>query len=570
MITFKKLRFKNFLSYGNYFTEVSFVAHKTVLISGKNGNGKSAIAEALCFSLFGKPYRNINKPNLCNSINEKDCVVELEFSIGNKSYLIRRGIKPNIFEIYCDGALVNQTAANKDYQKYLEQSILKLNFKVFSQLVLLGSSSYIPFMRLPAAERRQVIEDLLDITVFSRMNIVLKEKLATLKEEIKSVELKIDATREKIKMQEDYIARLKNKMQKSMIDINEHVATETTKIENLKSEIATKEKEYEELSQKITDADEVQKTLNEYTTLKRKLTGDISQMEKALQFYTQNCDCPSCGQTITDEFKNSVVCKNQNKIEEYNKALVVLDKRIIKKKDREKEIAEISTLIRKGETKISLLSGQLHALTENLKKLNTDYQRVSTDSSELSTEQDKLIALQTESIETQKKKTEAIDTKFYYEVAQSLLKDTGIKTKIIKQYLPLMNKYINKYLTSMDFFVNFNLDENFKEVIKSRHRDEFEYNSFSEGEKFRIDMALLLTWREISKQKNSTNTNILFLDEVFDSSLDSTGTEEFLRLLKDLSKTINIFVISHKPDILSDKFDHHLKIEKKGNFSSIL
>jgi DNA repair exonuclease SbcCD ATPase subunit len=570
MIIFKKLRFKNFLSYGNYFTEVDFTAHKTVLISGKNGNGKSAIAEALCFSLFGKPYRNINKPNLCNSINEKDCLVELEFSIGNKSYLIRRGIKPNVFEIYCDGNLINQTAANKDYQKYLEQSILKLNFKVFSQLVLLGSSSYVPFMRLPAADRRQVIEDLLDITVFSRMNIVLKEKISALKEDLKALDLKIETVKEKIRLQNEYISKLKSKVQQSISDIGDYVVSEKSKVEKLQQEIDSKTAEIETLTKNISDEESIRKTLAELAALKRNLSANISQIEKSLKFYEQNCDCPSCGQTITDQFKTEIVCKQKNSIEKYVNALKMLEQKQSKKQNREKEINDALSLIRKNENRISILSGQVQAISANLNKLSTDFRKVSGDSTEMTAEQSKLSELQKENEEILKQKTETVDNKFYYEVAQSLLKDTGIKTKIIRQYLPLMNRYINKYLTSMDFFVNFNLDENFKEVIKSRHRDEFEYNSFSEGEKFRIDMALLLTWREISKQKNSTNTNILFLDEVFDSSLDASGTEEFLRLLKDLSKMINIFVISHKPDVLSDKFDHHMKVDKKGNFSIIL
>ena len=568
MIIFKKLRWKNFLSYGNYWSEIDLLNNKSTLISGKNGGGKSSILESLIFSLFGRPYRNINKPLLVNSINEKDCVVEIEFSIGDKEYLVRRGLKPIIFEIYQNKKLINQESTSKDYQKYLEQNILKMNYKSFTQLVVLGSSSFIPFMQLPALERRNIIEDLLDIKVFSKMNTVLKSKYSLIKEKTNQNEYEQKIIKTEIETHKKYLEKQMEKKTISLTSLSENIKEN----ENLLSEYKQKEISILEkiglLKDKIIEESSIDKKLNDILIATKKIESSTSILSKNYEFYNKNSVCPSCNQNISEELKCNHTKEIQNQIEENNEKLKILNKKRDDLLEKSKFISDIKSQIVELNKQLSDVKYDYYAAEKYLNKIKTDFEEAKQkDTEEIQKQEitvknleDKLELLKTE-------KDSYVETKHYYDIAGVLLKDTGIKTKIIKQYLPLMNSHINKFLKSMDFFVNFNLDENFKEVIKSRHRDEFSYESFSEGEKFRIDMSLILTWREISRAKNSTNTNILFLDEVFDSSLDSNGTDEFLKLLNQLSEKINVFVISHKPDLLIEKFKNHISVKKKKQFS---
>jgi DNA repair exonuclease SbcCD ATPase subunit len=569
MIEFQKLRWKNLLSYGNFFTEIDFQKNNMTLISGKNGSGKSTIGEALTFALFGIPFRNINKPNLLNSINEKDCLVEVEFNIGKKQYKVRRGIKPTIFEIYSDGKIIDQESKSKDYQKFLEQNILKLNYKSFTQLVFLGSSNFVPFMQLSAQDRREVIEELLDIRVFSRMNIVLKEKASILKENLKDLDRDIAIAKEKLDMQREHIKKIQNKNTEAINTNNEEIAVNNEAISKLVLDMDSIKNDINQRNNSINDLQTVKGKLQKYEELERKLSSQLSKLAKTIQFYSETHDCPTCNQEITSDFKQKVIQLKQSKIQEFEKAYEDLG-------TKKKEISDRFDAIIKVQQEITCLNLEYQNKNASITGINAYIQKLQQENERLlktdlgdQEETNKLADYEQKYSELLCQRDEHIDTRHMYEIASELLKDSGIKTRIIRQYLPVMNKLINKYLSSMDFFVNFNLDENFKEVIKSRYRDEFEYNSFSQGQKFRIDMALLLTWREISRKKNSTNTNILILDEVFDSSLDAGGTEDFMKLLRVLSKKTHIFVISHKPDVISDRFDSHLKVEIKNNFSII-
>jgi len=569
MIEFQKLRWKNLLSYGNFFTEIDFQKNNMTLISGKNGSGKSTIGEALTFALFGTPFRNINKPNLLNSINEKECLVEVEFNIGKKQYKVKRGIKPTVFEIYVDGKIIDQESKSKDYQKFLEQNILKLNYKSFTQLVFLGSSNFVPFMQLSAQDRREVIEELLDIRVFSRMNIVLKEKSSVLKENLKDLDRDIAIAKEKLDMQRDHIKKIQNKNTEAINTNNEEIAVNDKAISKLVLDMDRIKSDINQRSNSISDLQTVKGKLQKYEELERKLSSQLSKLAKTVQFYSETHDCPTCNQEITSEFKQKVIEAKQQKIEEFEKAHTDLN-------NKKREISDRFDVILKVQQEITALNLEYQNKNASITGINAYIQKLQQENERLlktdlgdQEESNKLSEYEQKYSELLCQRDEYIDTRHMYEIASELLKDSGIKTRIIRQYLPVMNKLINKYLSAMDFFVNFNLDENFKEVIKSRYRDEFEYNSFSQGQKFRIDMALLLTWREISRKKNSTNTNILILDEVFDSSLDASGTEDFMKLLRVLSKKTHIFVISHKPDVISDRFDNHLKVEIKNNFSII-
>lgn len=556
------------MSYGNVFTEIDFQKHPMTLLYGKNGSGKSAFFEALTFGLFGVPYRNINKPNLVNCINEKDCLVEVEFELGQKKYLVRRGMKPNVFEIYCDGNLVNQTATTKEYQTYLEQNILKLNYQSFTQLVMLGSSTYIPFMQLDAQNRREVIEELLDISIFSKMNVALKEKQSFLKEELRRKDSNIQVLKEKIDLQKTHIKNLNKNVSQYIEENNKAILQHQSIIADLTDQIKILDEQRFGIISKFVKDNSLHSTLCKYLEIKTKLIQRAGQINKTIDFYENNNECPTCTQKIDEAFRKTILEEKRNKknevestgIPDINSRIEIVQKKIKESEELDRMYSELTSKISKLEIEVS----SENKFISNLVKENV---RVSQDTGQTSEEEFKLQKFESDHVEAVAQKEECLNSRHHYDTAHVLLKDTGIKTKIVRQYLPIMNKTINKYLQDMDFFVNFNLDENFKEVIKSRHRDEFEYNSFSEGEKFRIDMALLLTWRDISRRKNSTNTNILLLDEVFDSSLDGVGTEEFLKLLRDLSKKINVFVISHKPDVLADKFDKVYKVEKKNNFS---
>ena len=569
MIEFQKLRWRNLLSYGNFFTEIDLQKDRMTLISGKNGSGKSTIGEALTFVLFGVPFRNINKPNLLNSINERDCLVEVEFNIGKKQYKVRRGIKPTVFEIYCDNKIIDQESKSKDYQKFLEQNILKLNYKSFTQLVFLGSSNFVPFMQLSAQDRREVIEELLDIRVFSRMNVVLKEKMSVLKETFKDLERDAAISKEKLEMQRDHIKKLRSKNDQAININNEQIASNREAADGIMLDMDRIAVAINQRKDSINDYPIVQGKIQKYEELERKLSAQIAKINKSIHFYTETDDCPTCNQEITAQFKQKVIETKTVRLQEIDTACAELAKKRADVVDRLNAIAKVQQQISDLNAEYQNKNSSVAGINAYIAKLQQDNQRLQNADASCTEEQTKLEQYEHDYSEILCKRDALIDTRHMYDVAFDMLKDSGIKTRIIRQYLPVMNKLINKYLSSMDFFVNFNLDENFKEVIKSRYRDEFEYNSFSQGQKFRIDMALLLTWREISRKKNSTNTNILILDEVFDSSLDATGTEDFMKLLRMLSKRTHIFVISHKPDVISDRFDNHLKVEIKNNFSMI-
>jgi DNA repair exonuclease SbcCD ATPase subunit len=535
---------------------------------GENGSGKSTILDALTFALFGKSFRKINKPQLVNSINDADCLVEVSFTIGNKLYLVRRGIKPSVFEILVDGNPLNQSAHIRDFQDLLENQIIKLNYKSFTQVVVLGSSTFVPFMQLTAANRREVIEDLLGIQIFSSMNTILKSQISTVKDEIKDNETSISLEEQLFNVQSENLSRIVKDNQKI---INRH----QDDIENFETEkiqqehtVSGHQTTIKPLQLKIASASNHGKKLKEAETIDSKLYNKEKTLRHELEFYDDHDECPVCQQDIDKIFKKETVKIKKEKMKEVNKArkaIVNLLKEINKEIEKDEEISKkllfFQSEIALLQSKISAAEQIINSLKENIKQLSTkgDVDKVK------------------EEIEQASKKLEELETKKedlsnqneIQKIATSLLKDSGIKTLIIKQYLPIMNSLINKYLASMDFFVNFNLDDNFNETIKSRHRDEFSYASFSEGEKMRIDLALLFTWRSIAKLKNSTNTNLLILDEVFDSSLDDAGTQEFLKILYTLGKDQNVFVISHKSDVLQDKFNHIIKFEKIKGFSRI-
>jgi DNA repair exonuclease SbcCD ATPase subunit len=569
MITFSKVRWKNLLSTGNFFTEIDLVRSQNTLIIGNNGSGKSTILDALTFGLFGKPYRKINKPQLPNSINEKDCVVEVEFSIGQKNYRVVRGIKPNIFEIYVDGKLLNQDAASRDYQEVLEKSILKLNYKSFTQIVILGSASFTPFMQLSAADRRAIIEDLLDIQIFSSMNTLLKQRLLSVKDESTQIKYDIDLAEEKIKMQLQNIEEHKKNVEYEIKKKVDEIVESEQQANVLLEEIEKIQKVIDELSSDIEDKQSIEIKNKKLIQLESKIETNISKIIKDIEFYHDNDNCPTCKQIISEEYKNQQIEERKSKSEEQKVGLQKIQEEILSVNSRINEIYEISKKIVNNNSEIVKHNSSLLAINKYIAKLNSEIDSISNRKNGNVVNEDRLKEL-TDNLDRLKDKMERLSNdKQYLDFAANLLKDTGIKTRIIKQYLPIINKLINKYLTAMDSFINFNLNENFEESIKSRHRDDFSYHNFSEGEKMRIDLAILFTWRQIAKLKNSTNTNLLILDEVFDSSLDVGGTEEFLKLMYDIGNDTNVFVISHKGDQLFDKFRSVIRFEKKNNFSRI-
>jgi DNA repair exonuclease SbcCD ATPase subunit len=566
MIIFRKLRYKNFLSSGNLFTEITLDAESSTLIIGANGSGKSTMLDALCFGLFGKPFRSVNKPQLINAINQRDAVVEIEFDTGNKSYKIVRGLKPNVFEIYCNGAMLSQNAAVKDYQEHLEKFILKLNYKSFTQIVILGSASFTPFMQLSSADRRQIIEDLLDIQIFSRMNSVLKDKLNLIKEQMSTAKYKIDLTNEKIDMQERYIANLTNDKQAQIASKRNTIAAKNAEIVNANEQADTINAEIELLRNSITDGDSITKKRTKFESLQDSLNKTLTKINKDISFYEENDDCPTCKQTLPSDFKDNMLTERKSKLSQVQTGMLELESKYAEVQTRQKEIV---TTMRSISEKIALINSINSGITASLKYISDiteEIDSMSENNGNIVDEQAKLSVLGEELKQLEASLKDLAVDRSYHETAAVLLKDTGIKTKIIRQYIPVINKLVNKYLAAMDFFVNFNLDESFKESIKSRHRDDFSYASFSEGEKQRIDMALMLTWRSVAKLKNSASTNLLILDEVFDSSLDTNGTEDLMKILNMLEAT-NLFVISHKGDILQDKFRNVIKFEKVNNFS---
>ena len=569
MIIFQKVRWKNFLSTGQNFTEINFLKSPNTLIIGNNGAGKSTILDALCFGLFGKPFRKINKPQLLNSINQQAAVVEIEFLIGKKQYKVIRGIKPNIFEVYCNNVLVDQDAKAKDYQEHLEKFILKLNFKSFTQVVILGSASFVPFMQLSPSDRRAIIEDLLDIGIFSSMNGVVKEKMTEIKDISTKTKYEMDLTSEKINFQKQSIEEHKTRNDEEIAKKKAEIASSIDQNFRLQKDIELIQKHIDVLQKKIEDKISVEKKSKKLLQLESKIETNIKKNEKDIAFYEEHDNCPTCRQIIDGEFKAEQVNERKTKVVTQREGLEEITAEITKANQRIEQINGIIKHISAHNNEIVKHTSTISAVHAFVNKLQREVEALSTHKESIESENAKLKELKQELGVLVKKQEELSTEKQYYEFAASLLKDTGIKTKIIRQYLPIMNKLINKYLTAMDFFVNFNINENFEETIKSRHRDEFGYANFSEGEKMRIDLALLFTWRQIAKLKNSTNTNLLILDEVFDSSLDGVGTEEFLKLIHEMGSDTNVFVISHKGDQLFDKFRSIIKFKKVNNFSQL-
>ena len=570
MIYFNYVKWKNFLSTGNDWTNVQLDKSPTTLIVGQNGAGKSTLLDALSFALFGKPHRNINKPQLVNSINNKNCEVEVQFTIGRHQFKVIRGIKPGKFEIWQNGNMINQSSTAKDYQKYLEQNVLKLNHKSFHQIVVLGSSSFIPFMQLPAQHRRDVIEDLLDIQIFSKMNQILREKDTKLKEEINNITYEYDLNKEKVTLQKKYIRditelndeQIAKKVKK--IDANQNEIEEFNLVnEELSGEIL---KLQEGLQEDLKEAHNKQQSLMHY---KAQFQTQVKSVVKDAKFYEENAVCPTCSQDIDNDLRHKKLSIAQSKAKELNEAILdaseqstVVESTIERLNSVSEQVRENATSISSNNSTITRLQGQIHDLQNEIDSLQGSGGDLKKANEELNTLNEARNALSEE-------KLKLVDSRSYNQAASEMLKDTGIKTKVIKQYLPVMNNLINKYLQVLDFFVSFNLDESFNETIKSRHRDSFNYASFSEGEKQRIDLSLLFTWRQIAKMKNSTSTNLLILDETFDSSLDHDGIDNLMKILYTLDDNTNVFVISHKGDLLDGKFRSKIEFVKEHNFSKM-
>ena len=565
MIIFKYVRWKNFLSTGNNFTEIQLDRNSTTLIIGENGAGKSTVLDALCFGLFGKPFRGINKAQLVNSVNMSGAMVEVEFDIGSKKIKVVRGIKPNVFEIYVNGKMYNQDANSRDYQKYLEQQILKLNYRSFTQVVILGSSTFIPFMQLKSKHRREVVEEILDIQIFSLMNMLLKQKLKNNAEEIRDVEYKSSLTEEKIDLQDNYIDEMKKNKNKSLKEKTILFASNQEEIHKRQNKISEFENTNIALLKQISDSDSIKSKYQKLQSIKSTLNEKHRAHSSTINFFETNEDCPTCQQHISELFKTDIIKTKVKETDKISKGLSELKDELEKYKERQKEIVNIADGIREHEVQIAKDNESILQLEKFNSTLQSEIDQLQ-HADVNKTDYEKLGELKSSLINLKEQKSKLIEDKTYSETAKNMLQDTGIKTKIIKQYLPIMNKLINTYLTSMEFYVNFTLDESFEETIKSRHRDDFSYSSFSEGEKMRIDLALLFTWRAVAKMKNSANTNLLILDEIFDSSLDGTGTDEFLKILNTLGGE-NVFVISHKQDALADKFRSTVKFEKIKNFS---
>ena len=567
MINFKCVRWKNFLSTGNQFTEIQLDKEPTTLIIGENGAGKSTILDALCFSLFGKPFRNISKMQMVNSINNSSAVVEVEFQIGTVEYKVVRSIKPNKFEIYQNSILMNQEANARDYQKILEQQILKLNYRSFTQVVILGSSTFVPFMQLKARHRREVVEEILDIQIFSTMNLILKQRLKIILDDIRETDYQYQLASEKISFQENHISDLNDNKEKI-------IQQKQKLIETNEKEIFKRNKQRNELEVNITSSltsidDKV--TIDSKSTKLKDIQSTLVEKHKThssmIGFFENNEDCPTCQQHIDEIFKSDMISQKKTEADKIQVGMKELKIELDKVSSRKNEIKEITNEIRNNQVSMAKIDSSIVELEKFNVQLETEISQFKIDGG-VSSDVSKLKELKNEAELCSRQKSKLREDKLYAEAARNMLQDTGIKTKIIKQYLPIMNKLINKYLTSMEFYVNFTLDENFEETIKSRYRDEFSYASFSEGEKMRIDLALLFTWRAVAKMKNSTNTNLLILDEIFDSSLDGTGTDEFLKILNTLSGE-NVFVISHKQDALADKFRSTIRFEKVKNFSHV-
>jgi len=569
MIIFEKIRWRNLLSTGNQFTEVNLNKNSTTLIVGNNGAGKSTILDALCFVLFGRGFRKINKPQLINTTNEKDCLVEIEFKVNTIQWKVIRGIKPNIFEIYRNGSVLDQSSSAIDQQKWLEQSVLKMNFKSFTQIIILGSSNFVPFMQLSAASRREVIEDLLDIKIFSSMNVIIKEKIRSLKEEIKTLDLKKESVKDKVEMQKNFIDELENLG-------NANINANKEKIVNIDVEIGNYNEENIEISNKL---NLLEKQLEEYVgateklrklgSLKGKISQKVSTITKEHKFFTENTVCPTCTQSIEEEFRLNRIKSAQDNAKELQSGYKELEEAIKEEEKREHQFLNLSKEVTNLTHGISQNNIRINGLQKQIRDLESEIQTITENLANRNSEHEKLekfkLDLQTVYDDLSGKK----DLIQYHDFSYSLLKDSGVKSKIIKKYLPLINQQVNRYLQMLDFYINFTLDEEFNETVQSPIHEDFSYSSFSEGEKQRIDLALLFTWREVAKFKNSTNTNLLILDEVFDSSLDGFGTEDFIKIIRYVIKDTNIFIISHKAG-MDDRFESVLKFEKVKGFSRMI
>jgi len=568
MIYFKKLRWRNFLSTGNQFLEVDLAKSPSTLIIGTNGAGKSTMLDALCFALFNRAFRDIKKEQLVNTINSNDCEVECEFETANKKYRIIRGIKPNKFEIYCNDVMLNQDASNVDYQNTLEQNILKCNYRAFCQVVILGSTSYEPFMHLRARYRREVVEEILDIRVFSHMDLLLRQKQGELNKSVIDVKHRYDLMTEKYELQKKHFDEIKNR--------------DTTDIENRKQQLKENEQSNYEYNQKLQllnekiistkaevwGAEKYTRKSNELNKLESKIETNLSSHKKTLSFFQNNDNCPTCTQPIDEQFKLNKINSEANKISELEQGLTQLIAEMSKTNEKINEYKVVEKKLNELDISVAKINTSISEINRHSNRLDNEIAKLENDDTNTNVVQKELEKIQEDLKDVNVEKQKAVEEKKYIDIAREILNDTGVKANIIKKYLPIMNNLINKYLQSMDFFVNFHLDEEFNETIKSRFRDTFNYNSFSEGEKLRIDLALLFTWRTIAKMKNSTNTNLLILDEIFDSSLDGQGTDDFFKILKTLTKE-NTFIISHKGDILFDRFTNIIKFEKYKNFTRL-
>lgn len=563
MIFFEKIRWQNFLSTGNVFTELDLASNKTTLIVGENGAGKSTFLDALSFVLFNKPFRKVNKGQLLNSINKKDLLVEVEFHIGQTRYKVVRGMKPNVFELYKNDVLLNQDAESKDYQKVLEDQVLKINHKTFAQVVVLGSASFVPFMQLPAGQRREVIEDLLDLQIFTTMNALLKDKTAANQQRITWLESEQRLYSEKIKMAKEHRAQIEMNTAKMLEVKQEKIVASNKKIEELGIEQQKMMSEVEAFKKTIEDKDKVKDKFEKLKVLEAQIASKRKNLEKSRDFFHDTETCPTCSQGIEHEFKAEMVETKSKQIEEIEAGIVKLQEEKAKVIHRIEQITEVRDTVNDMMMKINSNVNQINQLMEYVKELEQEVEEISVESEDKISEFEEMLENAVTLYNTE------MEDKNTFAAASALLKDGGIKAKIIKQYVPIINKLINKYLSALDFFVQFELNENFEETIKSRFRDEFSYASFSEGEKMRINLAILFTWRAVAKLRNSINTNILIMDEVFDSSLDSGGTDEFMKILNNLTQDTNTFIISHRTDQLGDKFERMIKFEKHKNFSRI-